>query len=147
MKSATVLRAVLPLAALLVLPAAAATQDVARAVQLTGSFNWNGRKGKEDLQAVLTPSGTNAWTAVFTFNWDRSPHTWNGTVTGHLDHGDVQGEAKAEGGKRAFLFRGHANNRVLTFNHFETTGGRPMPTGAGTLKPDAGGGKARPGAN
>jgi hypothetical protein len=124
---------------LLVATAATARAEIADAgkeITLTGTFNWSEKRGRnEDLNAVLTPSGTNEWKAVFTFVWSGTPHTYTGTVKGHLDNGDVSGEALADGGGRTFSFQGRANNHALTFSHFETTGKKNTPTGSGSLKP------------
>ena len=105
-------------------------------ITLAGTFNWSGDKsGDHALKAVLTPSGTNEWTAVFTFTWGKDPHTYSGTIKGNLANGTVTGEGENEGGNRTFKFTGRATNRVLKLTHTETTGGKNTPTGSATLKP------------
>jgi len=127
--------------AIALLTTGSALADAAKAgmeVKLSGSFNW-GKNGKtESLMVALTPAGTNAWKAVFSFNWDKKPHTWLGSVKGHLDNGEISGEATAEGGRRTFTFNGTASNHQITFQHTETTGGKNVPTGDCTLQPAAG---------
>lgn len=115
-------------------PAATPASAGAKGVRLTGSFSWTGRPAKQDLRAVLTPDGTNGWKAVYEFTWDKRKHNYTGTVTGHLDNGEVQGEANADDARRSFSFKGQAKNGVITFDHFETTGGASRATGTGTLR-------------
>ena len=106
-------------------------------IKLTGTFNWTRKNTTENLDAVLTPTGTNAWTVVFKFNWDKKPYAWNGTIKGRLDNGDVSGEACSDGGKRTFTFQGTASNHVISLQHVETTGKKNVPTGNCTLNPVA----------
>lgn len=144
MKSPFGLPMILPLLPLLACTALADVAGTNKAVSLSGTFSWAGRKEakpNETLVAVLTPSGSNVWKAVFTFTWSKVSHTWDGTVKGHLDSGEISGEAADERGKRAFRLQGRAINHVLTFNHFETTGGKSTATGVGTLRP---GGSSQP---
>lgn len=102
---------------------------------LNGTFEWTGRKGTTPaLKAVITPNGANEWKAVFTFEWDRKPRTYVGTITGNLKNGPV--ECKADGDNRHFGFKGTATNGVLVFDCFETFGAnKPQKAqGKGTLK-------------
>ena len=135
MKTTSFLRYLLPVV-LLTSSAAFASQSVSdKAVKLSGTFVWTGHTKDQQLDATLTPSGTNQWAAAFSFLWDKKPHTWNGTLKGRLDNGDVSGEVTADGGHRTFQLQGKVVNGQLMFSHCETTGGKTVSTGTGVLKP------------
>ena len=103
-------------------------------VKLSGTFNWTSKKGQEfPIEAVLTPSGANEWKVTFTFNWDKKPNTWTGTVKGGLENGEISGDSTF--GKRTFTFKGTVKDRLISFQHQETTGNKPQNTGSCVLKP------------
>jgi hypothetical protein len=104
-------------------------------VTLTGTFNWNAKGAKQfPLTAVLTRTAANAWTAVYTFNWDNKPTTFTGTAKADPATSEFSGAAKTANGGRTFAFKGTSKDGVVAFKHFETTGGKSNPTGSGTLK-------------
>jgi hypothetical protein len=115
--------------------AAAATSQPAAARTLTGTFVWNNSGNKSyPLKVVLTPSGTNTFTAVYSFSWGGKPTAFTGVVTVNPDTREVKGTAKTADGGRTFAFSGKEANGVITFTHRETTGGGNAQTGTGMLK-------------
>jgi hypothetical protein len=103
-------------------------------VTLTGTFVWTGKpKQVTSLKAVLTPTGPGEWKAVYTFTWGGAM-TFTGALKGDLRDGKVTGTGAPAGAKRTFEFDGTAANGVISFKHFETTGGKRTSTGAGTLQ-------------
>jgi len=62
---------------------------------LTGTFVWERDDGDEtgDLEAKFTSTGENTWDVSFHFDWEGEPRVWNGTATGNLDKGKLEGKA------------------------------------------------------
>ncbi len=104
-------------------------------VQIEGTFEWNGRRGEtHELEATLKPEGANKWNAVWKFKWNNRPMTYEGTVTGDLQNGEISGTGIDTRARRTFTFEGTAKNGVWTFQHYETTRGSPQATGPGTAR-------------
>lgn len=102
-------------------------------VTLNGTYTWNGKPRETvALKADLKPTGNGEWRAVYTFMSGTTKKTWTGTVKGDLKNGEVSGTGGGDG--RTFVFTGTSRDGVITFNHFETTGGRRVATGPGMLR-------------
>jgi hypothetical protein len=104
-------------------------------VAVEGTFEWNGKRGQQhELEGTLTPAGPGEWTVVWKFRWGGRAETYEGVVRGDLRNGKVSGTGDDAGRKRAFRFEGTAKDGAWAFDHFETTGGKSAPTGAGTAR-------------
>jgi hypothetical protein len=107
----------------------------APAIQFLGDVTLNGTfeaQGKTcPLKAVLKCTGPGEWKTTYFFDWN-GKQTFTGAIKGNLQNGEVTGTAVYGG--RTFGFKGQAVAGVLTFEHFETTGGGHKVTGKGTLK-------------
>jgi len=102
---------------------------------MTGTFNWNGIKGKNyDLKAVLKLTGPGQWDAVYTFVWKGKNMTYTGVIKGDLANGEVTGTGNPADKSRTFAFKGTAKDGVIAMSHTETTGGKTVATGTGTMK-------------
>ena len=99
-----------------------------------GTFTWSGKPRQVNaLKAVLKPTANNnEWSAVYTFTWDGAAKTYVGVIKGDLKNGAVSGTG--DGDRRNFSFEGTSQNGVITFKAFETTGGKKVPSGSGTMK-------------
>jgi hypothetical protein len=105
------------------------------AAALTGTYVYNGEPKKtQNLKAVLTSVGPGDWKAVYTITQSGKPMNFTGTVKGSLRNGPVSGTGATADGKRTFEFSGTATNGTISFNHFETTGGKRVATGTGSLR-------------
>ena len=112
------------------LPAAATAPELT----LRGTFTWtNEANQKHELQAKLTPTGTNEWQAVWDFKWKQRPMTFTGTVKGNLHNGPVTGTGDTQDGKRRFSIEGMAKDGAITFEHYEVTRGKNR-TGTGEVR-------------
>jgi len=98
-------------------------------ITLNGSFVYSNQTYA--LKAVLKPAGSNVWKATYYFTLDGAK-TYIGEVKGSLRDGAVAGTGN--GDNRNFMFRGTARGGVITFDHFETTGGKMEHMGNGMLK-------------
>ena len=106
----------------------------ATAVSLRGVFIWSNEGGqKHQLDAKLSPIGTNEWQAVWNFDWKQRPVTFTGAVKGSLQNGLVTGTGDSTDGRRHFTFTGTAKDGVITFEHYEVTHGKNR-TGTGELR-------------
>jgi len=104
-------------------------------VVVEGTFEWNGKKGQQhELEGTLTPAGPGEWTAVWKFRWGGRAETYEGVVRGDLRDGKFSGTGNDAGRKRTFSLEGQAKDGAWTFDHFETTRGKPAPTGTGVAK-------------
>lgn len=103
-------------------------------IQIKGTFFWEKKKNNvEDIRIVLTPTGADAYDAVYSFKWNKKDMTWKGTIKGNLKNGEVSGDGGTPDGSRTFVFTGKARNGVIACKHSETTKGRAGPTGEMTL--------------
>ena len=120
------------LCALLVPGLKAATMETN--LTLRGTFTWaNEGSQKHELQAKLTPTGTNEWRAVWDFKWKQRPMTFTGIVKGNLHNGSVTGTGEMAEAKRRFAFEGTAKDGALKFEHYEVTRGKGR-TGTGEVR-------------
>lgn len=104
-------------------------------VVLNGSFyRGNNTKDTHALQATLTPDGPGQWKVAYDFTWGNKPHQYTGTIKGDLKNGAVTGTGVNEGGKRTWEIEGTSKDGVITFDHWETTGGKRARSGGATLK-------------
>ena len=111
----------------------AADEDAdTKEIALTGGAIWSGKRAP--LKAVLTATGKNEYTVVYTFTWDGREQTWQGTMKGNLRSGIVTGTGATPDGRRTFVFRVRSVRGVMTGKHYETTGGRTKETGDIGLK-------------
>jgi hypothetical protein len=104
------------------------------ALILTGNFVRKGQTEEHDLKATLTPEDSGKWKVVYDFVWGKKPTQYLGTVTGDIKNGSFEGVAANQGEKRTWKIKGVAKNGVLTFDHWETTGGKESPTGKAMLQ-------------
>lgn len=90
-------------------------------VTLEGSFVWARDEGdiSGDLSAVMTPAGENQWSVAFHFVWEDEPHTYLGTASGSLTHGELEGVAESdnEDHKISFRFNGAFEDGTFTGTH------------------------------
>jgi len=114
---------------------AAKKPPAVKEVTITGTFTWTGKKNaKNDLKVVLTPDVAGSYKAVYTFKWGKGDQTWQGTLKGGPQDGDVSGTGATPDGNRQFVFKGKAAGGVLTCKHFEVVKGKETLTGDLTLK-------------
>jgi hypothetical protein len=104
-------------------------------VVLTGSFyRGNDTKATHPLKATLTPDGADQWKVVYDFTWGNKPHQYTGTIKGNLKNGAISGSGANEGGKRTWEIQGTAKDGEITFDHWETSGGKRARSGGAMLK-------------
>ena len=109
----------------------------ANAVTMSGTFVWNGKKGKKhELKAVFTPAGQNKWTVAFTAKWGKGYPKYTGTAEGDLRNGKVTGEAQNAKKKRKWTFTGAGKDGTLTCSHAEIKGKNQKQSGSFTIKAD-----------
>ena len=88
-----------------------------------GTFIRGKKKNKTyPLKAVFTPDGDKKWKVVWTFQWQKKPKTFKGTVEGDLLNGNLTGKSSTQNGKRNWTFEGTAKDGVLTCKHNEIKG-------------------------
>ena len=127
-------RLVAALLCLVAAPGLPAAPPAAPELVLHGTFTWANERGQShELEAKLTPTGTNAWQVVWNFNWKQHPLTFTGTVQGDLRHGPVTGTGDMADGKRRFTFEGTAQDGAIKFEHYEVTKHKSR-TGTGELR-------------
>ena len=102
-------------------------KPVERPVTLKGHFTEGGHRHQHDLRGVFSRTGSKQWDVAFHFVWGKNKHVYKGTVTGDLQDGPVQGQARSGG--RTWVFAGMARDGTLSCKHYETTGGKRHPTG------------------
>ena len=104
-------------------------------ITLNGSFVRGAKSGApHDLKATLTPNGADDYKITWEAEWKGKLTLYTGQIKGDIKNGDFTGTATDKSGKRTWKVEGKAANGVLTFDHFETTGGREGKTGTGTLQ-------------
>ncbi len=101
---------------------------------LKGEYYWVGDRSHGDLRAVFTESGQNQWQVAFYFEFSDGPHTYEGTATGNLSDGTLQGEVKNENQRRTFTFEGSFENGIFKGTHAEIRRGRASHMGTLTLR-------------
>lgn len=105
-------------------------------IKMVGTFNWRGKPGKTTpLQAVFKQVGTDQYLVVYRINWYNKDMDFTGAIKGSLKNGEVVGTGKPPTGERLFDFKGTVKDGVISFDHFEVTGGARTKTGTGTMQP------------
>ena len=105
-------------------------------VTLEGTFVWEREEGNRDgpLKAVFTPSGDDAWSVSFHFDWEDGAHVYSGTCNGSLT-GELSGDVVSDGGRSmSFKFEGSFEDGTFSGVHsFVTEEGEIKRAGTLTL--------------
>lgn len=105
---------------------------------LSGTFTWASKPDEvHEIYVVLTPDGDKRWTARYLFQWGGRDTEYTGAIRGDLQSGEVEGTGDPAGAKRTFIFEGRATGSGISFNSFETTGGKKARQGTGKFKLEA----------
>lgn len=123
-------KALLALALLLGAVAASplASADDASTV-LKGTYQWNGGS-RGPLTATFAPDGENQWQVSFRFTHGGSSYTWDGTASGSLTRGALEGRVRDSRSGRVFTFEGDFDDAGrFEGRHSEVHSGGAQSTG------------------